>query len=141
AQVAFPSLAGYTDFSGGASTDTTSLYGSVTYSWSAGATGNPDAQTLTATNGAGATGTTTVAITPDSTAPTGQAAALGGGTYYSSLSVPLTLSNGSDSGSGIDAGSGVVERDSATLSGGTCGTFSGSWTTVTLSGGADTTVQ
>src|SRR5581483_176916 len=139
-QVAFPSLAGYTGFSGAASNDTTSPYGSVTYSWSAGATGNPGAQTLTATNGAGTTGTATVTITPDSTAPTGQSVALGGGTYYSTLSVPLTLANGTDGGSGIDSTSGVVERDSATLSGGTCGTFSGSWATVTLSGGADTTV-
>src|SRR5207247_2434298 len=70
AQVALPALSGSTGFAGAASTDTTSPYGSVTYSWSAGATGNPGAQTLTATNGAGLTGTTTATITPDSTAPT-----------------------------------------------------------------------
>ena len=40
---------------------------------------------------------------------------------------------------GIDAASGVVERATATLTNGTCGSF-GSWNTVTLTGGADTTV-
>ena len=71
--------------------------------------------------------------------PTGQSAALVGGPSYSTLSVPLSLNNGSDSQSGVDSSSGVVERASATLAGGSCGTF-GTWSTVTLSGGADTTV-
>src|SRR5207302_3589234 len=79
-------------------------------------------------------------VTPDTTAPTGQTVALGGGTYYTTLSIPLTLGNGSDSGSGLDASSGIVERDSASLSGGSCGSFSGSWSTVNLVGGADTSV-
>src|SRR5262249_59146163 len=62
-----------------------------------------------------------------------------GGPYYTTLSVPLTLANGSDSAAGINASSGVVQRASATLSNGACGTF-GSYSTVTLVGGADTTV-
>src|SRR5207302_8981106 len=37
--------------------------------------------------------------------------------------------------------SGIVERDSSSLTAGTCDPFDGSWTTVTLVGGADTTVQ
>src|SRR5207253_2169604 len=48
--------------------------------------------------------------------------------------------NGSDAGAGVDASSGVVERDSAPLSDGSCGAFGGSWTQVPLVGDADTTV-
>src|SRR5205085_11926972 len=70
----------------------------------------------------------------------GESVSLAGGPYYTLLSVPLTLGNGSDGGSGIDATSGIVERDSTTLSNGSCGSFSGTWTQVTLVGGADTTV-
>ena len=136
ATVAFPSL---TNFTGGG-TDSSSPY-STTYTWNSSATAS-GAQNVTATNDAGATGTYTGAftLTPDSTAPTGASAALSGGPWYTSASVPLTLSNGSDAGSGMNTSTQIVERDSATLSGGTCGTFSGSYSTVTLSGGADTTV-
>ena len=139
ASVEFPDLSALNGFSGSGGTDASSPYASTTYSWTSGASGDPGGKTVTATNSAGGTATTTITITPDSTAPTGQTAALSGGPYYSSTSVPLTLANGSDSGAGIDSSSGVVERDSATLTGGTCGSF-GSWSTVTLSGGADTTV-
>src|SRR5205085_4941152 len=79
-------------------------------------------------------------VTPDTAAPTGQTVALSGGPSYTTASVALTLSNGTDGGSGIDASSGLVERDSATFSAGTCGSYSGTWTQVTLVGGADTTV-
>src|SRR5204863_1552507 len=79
-------------------------------------------------------------VTSDTTAPTGQTVSLSGGPWYGTPSVPLTLVNGSDAGSGIDATSGIVERDSAPLTNGSCGTFSGSWTQVTLVGGADTSV-
>src|SRR5439155_21387121 len=34
----------------------------------------------------------------------------------------------------------ILQRESATLSGGSCGSWSGTWTTVTLSGGNDTGV-
>src|SRR5205085_3317745 len=50
------------------------------------------------------------------------------------------LNNGSDALSGVDSTSGIVERDSAVLSANACGSFSGTWTPVTLVGGADTTV-
>src|SRR5204863_5006221 len=44
------------------------------------------------------------------------------------------------SGSGVNAASSVLQRDVATLSNGSCGSFSGSWTNVTLAAGLDTGV-
>ena len=138
-QVAFPDLSAVSGWSGTGGADTSSPYSSTAYSWSAGASA-PGARTVTATNGANLTGTDTITIAADSTGPSGASAALSGGPWYSTLSVPLVLDNGSDSQSGVDSSSRIVERDSATLSNGSCGSFSGSWSTVTLSGGADTTV-
>jgi methionine-rich copper-binding protein CopC len=77
---------------------------------------------------------------PDTVPPAGQSATVTAG-YYTTLSVPVTLGNGSDALSGVDAASGVLERESATLSAGSCASWSGTWSPVTLSGGADTTVQ
>src|SRR5581483_2050063 len=79
--------------------------------------------------------------TASTSASGSQTVALAGGPYYTALSVPLTLGNGSDSGAGVDATSGLVERDSATLADGNCGSYSGTWAQVTLTAGADTTVQ
>src|SRR5207237_6479047 len=118
---------------------TTGPTSSTTYSWS-GAVASPGAKTATAYNNAGGTTTSPFTVTADTSAPTAQTAALSGGPYYTALSVPLTLGNGSDTQSGVDSTSGVVERDSAPLTAGACGTYSGSWTTVTLVGGADTSV-
>src|SRR5207237_7327269 len=91
-------------------------------------------------NAAGLTTTADFTPTPDTTAPTGQTVTLADGPYYFTLAVPLTLVNGTDDGSGIDAASGIVERDSAPLSSGHCDSYTGTWTPVTLDGGADTTV-
>src|SRR2546429_5216323 len=55
-------------------------------------------------------------------------------------SVPVTKNGGSDGGSGVDATTSILQRDDATLANGACGSFSGSWSTVTLSGGNDTSV-
>src|SRR5439155_10382923 len=64
-----------------------------------------------------------------------------GGPVYGTLSVPLTLGNGTDSGSGVDPASGVVEREAGVATNGTCGSWGGTWSPVTLAGGADTSVQ
>ena len=77
---------------------------------------------------------------PDTTAPTGQTRRprrRAPGTPPSPS--PLTLDNGTDAGAGIDTSSGVVERDSATLTDGTAAP-SAPGRAVTLAGGADTTV-
>ncbi len=115
-------------------------YQSSTYSWTAGSTTSPGSQTITGEDAALQTSTATLTLTNDTTAPSGQTAALSGGPWYASASVPLTLGGGTDAGSGVDATRGVVERASATLTNGVCGTF-GTFSSVTLAGGADTTVQ
>ena len=124
-------------FGADSATDSSSPY-SNDYAWSAGDSAS-GAKTVTVTNGSGLTSSDTFTVTPDTTAPTGQTIDLVGGPWYGSTSVPLALDNGSDAGSGLDTASQVVERASAALTVGTCGTF-GAWTPVTLTGGADTTV-
>ncbi len=133
-KLTFPTVTGMT----GGGDDTTNPYqGSYTWTNTTTASG---AQTVTPYNGAGTTATTAFTVTKDATAPTGQSAALSGGPWYTTLSVPLTIGWGSDAGSGLDVSTETVQRDTATLTNGTCGTFPGTWTTVTLTGGADTTV-
>ena len=138
-QVAFPdvsSVAGWSGSTGGA--DTTSPYSSpVAYTWTAGAAA-PGAKQVTATNASSLTASDTVTISADSAPPSGQAVTLTGGPWFGT-SVLLTLNGGTDAGSGVDASRAVVERASATLTNGICGTF-GTFAAVTLSSSADTTV-
>jgi hypothetical protein len=140
AQVAFPDISAVSGWAGstGGADQATSYASPVAYAWTAGATA-PGAKQVTATNNTGLTGTDTVTISADSTAPTGQTVALSGGPWYSTASVPLTLGNGTDPGAGVDASRGIVERASAPLTNSVCGTF-GAFAAVTLSGGADTSV-
>jgi hypothetical protein len=63
----------------------------------------------------------------DSTAPTGGSITYTNG-YLTTASVALTVDDGTDA-SGIDTSSRIVERDSAALSGGVCGSF-GSFSTI-----------
>jgi hypothetical protein len=96
---------------------------------------------VTATNAAGISSLpASFAVTADADGPTGMAATVAGG-FVTSLSVPVTLTSGSDALSGVDAASGIVERESATLAGAACGSYSGAWTEVSLVAGADTSVQ
>ena len=55
---------------------------------------------------------------------------------------PRSPSTTGPTGSGLDASSGIVERDEALLDNGdgTCDAFPGSWSSITLSGGNDTSV-
>ena len=132
-RVSFPGLSGMT---GGGDDSTAPYQGS--YDWSSGSSA-AGAQTVTVHNNAGLTSSTTFTVTPDVAPPTGQTAAVTGG-YYTNLSVPVTLQNGSDALSSIDSASGLVERQSATLAGGSCGSWGG-WASVSLAGGVDTSVQ
>jgi hypothetical protein len=117
AKVTFPSLAG---MSGGG--DVTVTPYAATYNWtaSAAATGS---QTVTAKSNAGGSSTSTFTVTPDATAPSGQTAAIVGGPWFTSPSIAITTTNGSDAGSGLATGTMLLERASAPLTTGTCGSF------------------
>ena len=65
----------------------------------------------------------------DRTAPSGGSVGYLDG-YDGSGSVTVTTANGTDSGSGVNGASGLIERDSATLTGGSCGSWNNSWSTV-----------
>jgi hypothetical protein len=59
----------------------------------------------------------------DKTAPTGSSINYTDG-YYATASVPLTVNDGTDIGSGINEGTRMVFRSEAVLANGTCGEFS-----------------
>ncbi|MCA1684078.1 MAG: hypothetical protein LC708_02995, partial [Actinobacteria bacterium] len=110
------------------------------YTFGASTTAPATSRTVSSTNGAGTNSAdTTYAITADTTAPSVNAPGVTAG-YYTSNSVAVTKSGGSDGGAGVDGTTSVLERDVANLANGSCGSFAGSWTTVSLSGGSDTGV-
>jgi len=95
--------------------------------------------TLTAGVATGATSNTNAAstsadniVTYDITAPTGGSITYTNG-YQTTTTVALTVSDGTDSSSGINTSSRIVQSQSATLTDGTCGSY-GSWGTITTTG-------
>jgi hypothetical protein len=64
----------------------------------------------------------------DTTAPSGGSVGYTNG-YLTSASVGVTLTQGTDSGSGVNAGSGILQRSTGTLSNGSCTGF-GSFSTI-----------
>jgi hypothetical protein len=105
-------------------------YTSSIYSWTSGA-GTPTGSqaTFTSTDVAGnASANTVLTFTPDTTAPSGGSVSYTNG-YLASASVSVTLTQGTDSGSGINAASGILQRSTGTLSNGSCTGF-GSFSTI-----------
>jgi hypothetical protein len=140
ASATFPAIAatGWVHNAETISTPAGGPYASTAFSWTANPT-NPVAKTVTGTDAAGLTTNTSVTFVSDITAPTGGSIAYTNGSYYTA-SVPITLVNGSDAGSGINTT--VVKRDTTSMTAGVCGVFPGTFpTTVTLVGGADTSVS
>jgi hypothetical protein len=113
---------------------------SGTYSWSVPNAGtDPGPFAVTAANGLGlASPASSFTVIPDTTGPTLPTPLVPAGPV-TSASVTVGLGTASDDGAGVAAGSLVVERASAPLTSGSCGTF-GSFAAVTLADGADTTV-
>jgi hypothetical protein len=110
------------------------------FGWIATTTSSPT-EAVTGADAAGNSATQTLNLTNDSTAPSGGSISYTNG-FLAALSVPITLADGTDAGSGIDPTGRFVERDQVgPTATGACGTFPGTFpTTVTLSGGNDTSV-
>jgi hypothetical protein len=111
-------------------TSTPGTTGVNTYSYSA---PNPTApsgsQNVTATNNAGVTSAAgAFSVAADSTAPSGGSVSYTNG-YFTSASVPVSFAPGTDSGSGVNAPSGLMQRAAASLTAGTCGAF-GAFSTI-----------
>jgi hypothetical protein len=118
----FPTLpAGWSASSGGT--------GIQNYSWSA---ANPTApsgpKTVTTTNNAGSQSSASFTATPDSAPPSGGSISYTGG-LYTTPTVNVSFTAGTDSGSGVNTSSGALQRSAASLTGTTCGTF-GSYATI-----------
>jgi hypothetical protein len=132
----FPTLpTGWSGSSGGT--------GIQTYSFaSPNPTAPSGAQTVTATDNAGNSASTTFTATPDSTAPAGGTVGYAN-TYSTAASTSVTFTTGTDAGAGLLAGSGLLQRATATLAAGVCGTFGAFATVVTnpSSPTADTTAS
>ncbi|HTL23333.1 MAG TPA: chitobiase/beta-hexosaminidase C-terminal domain-containing protein, partial [Mycobacteriales bacterium] len=127
-------------WSGGGQDNSSPYTGAYTFTTAAAAPGGN--QNVTATNGWALTSSSTAfTVVADTTAPAVTAPSVTAG-YYTSASVPVTVNTGSatDGGSGVDATTSILQSESGTLSGGIC-TWSGTWNSVTLTGGNDTGVS
>jgi Ice-binding-like/Chitobiase/beta-hexosaminidase C-terminal domain/Bacterial Ig-like domain len=113
---AFPTLpTGWSSTAGGT--------GVRSYTWSAANPVAPSgAQTVTATNYAGREASSTFTATPDSTAPTGGFLTYTNG-YSVGSTVSISFTKGTDTISGLDPASGIIEGATATFAAGACGAF------------------
>ena len=111
-------------------------FASSTFSWTS-APSLPGGYVVTGHDLAGNQAAQPVAFVSDTTAPAGGSVSYTGG-YTTVASVAVTLGDGTDSQSGIDtssAGSELLQRSSATLVSGACGSF-GAYTTIAAHPGA-----
>lgn len=142
ASASFPSIA-TTGWIHDAETVTTPAggpYVSATFGWTADPA-NPTSYAVTAADDGANVDSAPITFVSDTTSPTGGSISYPDG-VITHLSVPVTLTNGTDSQSGIAAGSRVIKRAEAILdtTTQTCGVFGAFSTSVTLVGGADTSV-
>jgi Ice-binding-like/Chitobiase/beta-hexosaminidase C-terminal domain len=97
--------------------------GTRNYAWSA---ANPvapaGAQTVTATNNAARQASSSFSVTADSTFPSGGNVLYTNG-YSVGSTVSISFGKGTDTGSGLNSSSGIIEAATATFSANACGTF------------------
>ena len=118
-------------------------YTSSAFSWSA-QPNSPGSYTVSGLDAASNTSTTALTFVGDQSPPSGGTISYATG-LTTVASVPITTTNGTDSQSGVNALSGVITRDQIPLNTSTdscTGSFPNTYaTTVTLVGGADTSVM
>jgi hypothetical protein len=141
--VSYPAIgqSGWTHNSETVSTPSGGPYTSSAFSWSA-QPNSPAGYTISGLDAANNTSTTTITFVGDQSPPSGGTISYATG-LTNVASIPITTTNGTDSGSGVNALSGVITRDQTPLNTTTdaCGSFPNTYaTTVTLVGGADTSV-
>jgi hypothetical protein len=124
--VNFPAVSTLT----GSGADSTATYQSSdvsAYSWTTSSTysGSP---TVTCYDNAANSNTASFTVTRDITAPSEGSITYSEG-YYTSASISISYSTGTDGGSGLNLSSGRILRRSATLSTGSCGSY-GSWSSL-----------
>jgi hypothetical protein len=144
ASVTYPAInqSGWTHNAETVSTPSGGPYTSSAFSWNA-QPNSPGGYTVTGLDAAGNTSSTGITFIADQSAPI-----LGSISYPTGLtnvaSIPITTTNGIDLQSGVNAASGVITRDQIPLNTATdscTGSFPNTFaTTVTLVGGADTSV-
>jgi hypothetical protein len=93
------------------------------YDWDTSDTFDSSA-TVTCYDNAGNLNTATFTVNRDVTPPSGGSVSYTDG-YYTTASVSVSFSDGTDSESGVNASSAYLARREATLSGGSCGSFGG----------------
>jgi hypothetical protein len=139
ASATFPAIS-TTNWNGAGGTDSTSPLTSA-YSWSS-TTNVPANKTVTSVDNAGNTSAgATIAFSRDTTAPTGSVTYTSG--YYTSANVSVSFSASDTGGSGVDSPDATLQRATATLANGTCGSF-GAFSTIATgptSPYSDTTVS
>jgi hypothetical protein len=143
ASVTYPAIgqSGWTHNSETVSTPSGGPYTSSAFSWNA-QPNSPAGYTISGLDAANNTSTTTITFISDQSPPSGGTISYPTG-LTNVASIPITTTNGTDSQSGVNTLSGVITRDQAPLNTTTdsCGQFPNTYaTTVTLVGGADTSV-
>lgn len=97
-------------------------YTSDVFTWTAGASGAPTT-TVTAADVAGNTTDRALTFVDDSTGPGGVTVAVSGGEWSTSTTLSIGTSRGTDAGVGPALSGALLQRASASLSGGVCGAF------------------
>ncbi|MGH8982641.1 MAG: hypothetical protein ACRDY6_02045, partial [Acidimicrobiia bacterium] len=126
--VDFPSVS-EPGFTGSALTDATSPYESGAYAFTSANAAAPADATVVVTDAVGNETTISLSFVRDVTAPAGGSVSYPDG-YDADGQVTVSVDAGTDSLSGVDAATGVLERRTIALVGGVCNPFGGGWTPV-----------